>query len=39
MKYEHCRAWNMKRNLENVKNEKCTLCDLEIAKNTEKRGK
>ena len=39
MRHKHCRTWNMARTLKNVKNEKCTLQDLDYGEKTEKRGK
>ena len=39
MRNGHFRTWDMARNTENVKNEKCTLQDLEYVEKIEKRGK
>jgi hypothetical protein len=36
---KNCSTWNMERNLKTVKNEKCTLNDLEMARNTKNCGK
>ena len=36
MRNAQCRTWNMARNTENVKNEKCTLQDLEFGEKSEK---
>jgi hypothetical protein len=34
-----CRTWNIAIKLKNEENEKCTLYDLDTARNTEKLGK